>query len=84
MMKIGKISHGMSLFEVADALRLCPDSHPDVWHKRTAELRSQGRDNEAAIVEHEFSEYMSQAAAVAADKTTDMIVAWAYSVIDDE
>ncbi len=83
MMKIEQITTGMSLFEAADALRFSPDAHPDVWHKRCAELRNQGRDDEANIVEAEFPEYMSQAAAVAADKTTDMILRWAKKVTSE-
>jgi len=83
-MKIGTVIEGMTLFEVADALRFCPDAHPDVWHKRTAELRSQGRNDEAKIVEAEFSEYMSEAARVAADRTMGMVASWANAVVEND
>jgi len=84
MMRIETITTGMTLFQVADALRFCPDAHPDVWHKRTAELRSQGRDDEAKIVEAEFPEYMSKAAKVAADRTMGMVASWANAIIRDD
>ena len=60
MMSLDEIRAGMNEYEVADALLLAPFSHPDVWRKRTAELRSQGRDDEAAIVETEHSGFFTK------------------------
>ena len=50
------IREGMSVYEVCDILRLQAHSHPDVWRKRTARLRAQGRADEASIVELEHAD----------------------------
>ncbi len=72
-MKIGQVTPDMTLFQVCDAIRIFPDSHPDIWRKRLDELRSQGRDDEAAWIETAFPEYMSAAATKAHEATGDMI-----------
>ena len=76
-MRIRTISKGMSVVQVATALRLFPDSHPAAWRKRTDELRAQGRNSEAKIVEREFSNYMSPEAERANQRTMSAIMAWA-------
>ena len=76
-MKIGAIHHNMTVYQIADALRMASDAHPQVWHKRLAELRKQGRGMEADWVERTFPEYMSDATAAEWDRFTDRLVAWA-------
>lgn len=76
-MKIGAIHHNMTAYQIADALRMAPDAHPQVWHKRLTELRKQGRATEADWIERTFPQYMSDAAAASQDQFTDRLIAWA-------
>ena len=81
-MTLHPITTDMTAYQVADALLLAPFSRPDVWRKRLAELRRQGRQDEAEWVEATFPEYLTRAAAAAHEKTGDMIAAWATQVCD--
>ncbi len=76
-MKLGAIQHTMTVYQIADALRMAPDAHPLVWHKRLTELRKQGRGIEADWIEKRFPEYMSATAAASQDQFTDRLIAWA-------
>lgn len=76
-MKLGAIHHDMTVYQVADALRMAPDAHPDVWRSRLIALRNQGREMEAAWIERTFPEYMSDAAAEAQNCFTDQLITWA-------
>ena len=69
-MPLGEVTANMNEYEVADALKLAPFSHPDTWHKRVAELRRQGREAEAELVEARFGDRMDDKARRDHERTT--------------
>lgn len=67
-MQIDTITEEMDEYETCDALRLAPFSHPDYWQKRVDELRKQGRDDEAALVETKFAHKLDDEARRQSDR----------------
>ena len=81
--KVGQIRTGMNVYEMADALTLQPHSHPDVWRKRTARLRAEGRADEAMIVEMEHADRFTKAHARNVDRIGAAVEAM-FNILDKE
>ena len=73
MMPLEKVTADMNEYEVADALLLAPFSHPDVWARRIAELRRQGREAEASLVETRFADRMDDKAWLQHEETSRIV-----------
>ena len=83
MMKLGTVTADMNWFQTVDALRCLPDSHPDVYQKRTDELRRQGRDDEADLVETKFPDRFTDETRRAHEAGVDALIAWADRLVEE-